>query len=802
MQTAHTLAAIGLTEFGVGNIEIGRSSPSWQAMAANATGRRVALLVGINHYQSSNSVISPLVGCHQDTELQQQLLQHSFGFPADQITTVLDDAATRERLEAELQQLAAILKPEDCFVLHFSGYGTQLTPSVDPEAENIDPAPAPIERAIVMADAIALSLSDLGERLRSLPTSHVIATIDASYTPPTAYRQDGRSRVLPEAMVTRPDGDRTTLPVRSQTPTPRRDPASGPPIITYDDSGLSTERRWSDFDAGVLTYLLTQSLWHLGSASNWGAALTMTREHLEQSLSASPASQAQPHQTIEPFGNRAIDLGLVPTTPSSAIGSIVSQNTDHLGDLELWLGGLPPTVLSSYTTGSIVTVDRSTIAPPPSLSPSVPGLTSTNPTQPNPNPSNSILTPASSPAPLNQASAADPSTPLTAPPGSTPTDQEADHRDLWLRVDRDRGLRRTAHGLQPITENLLERPIFEVVRVIPRSVSLGVALEPHLSRIERVDATSAFSGLRGIEAIASPDREADCWFGCTTDCDTTAATGGFETLPLTSGLSPDSPATTSESEGSGHQRYTLLAFDRQPIFDCPLEPDEAIKRTIRRLQPRLQDLRAFKMLAATENTTVSMLKVRLTYGLAQTDPTEPDRGLRRTLQTAGIATPSPTRDRPTLELPAGSRIQYRLENLSDQPLFFILVRLDACGRLTIPDTDERMIRARQVLTVPERPEATAWNVERDLGLVRLFAILSDRPFQQARDHLIRNHATGSRDLSRESETYDLSGEVAEALVADLDRASRDRLPGLEFAADTYALDVRRWATLPLLYRIV
>ncbi len=785
MQTAHLLAAIGLTELGLGEVEAQRAGRRWQAMAANTTGRRMALLVGINRYSSSGQAINNLVGCHQDIELQRQLLQHSFGFPADNITTVLDDAATENRLDAELQRLAIVLKPEDSLVLHFSGYGTQLSfDALETEASSAGFEEEPPERAIVMADAIAVSLTDLSDRLRSLPTRNVIATIDASYTLPTPCRQEIRSRVLPESVVMHPALSAIAPQSRLQSKQQRRDPASRPVIITYDPSGLSTERRWSDFDAGILTYMLTQSLWHLGNTSNWNSALAMTVERIEQSLGSSPSLQAQSHQTIEPWTSSTIDTGIIPTTPTSTIGSVVSQSSDRSGDLELWLGGLPPTVLSSYAAGSIVTVDRSSIALSATPTPAAP----TSPP------------PQTSPTSASKPDADTPASTTPTPDTSRDADQQPDNRDTWLRVDRDRGLRRTAHPLQVMTASVIDRPIFEVVRVISRSVQLAVALEPHLSRIERVDATSALSGLRGIEAITSSDRESDCWFGCTTNCDTVPSDSSFDNSANPKLERPKN----AESETNWRKRYTLLAFDRQPIFDCPLEPDEAIKRTIRRLQPRLQDLRAFKILAATENTTVSMLKVRLTYGLAQTDPTEPDRGLRRTIQTAAVSTTASTRNHnhSALELPAGSRIQYRLENLSDQPLFFILVRLDSCGRLTIPDTDERIVRARNVLTVPERPEATAWNVERDLGLVRLFAILSDRPFRQTRDSLARNHATGSRDLSREPEARDLSGEVAEALVADLDSASRDRLPGLDFGTDTYALDVRRWVTLPLLYRIV
>ena len=784
MQTAHLLAAIGLTELGLGEVEAQQSGQRWQAVAANTTGRRMALLVGINRYSSSGQAITNLTGCHQDVELQRQLLQQSFGFAADQITTVLDEAATSDRLDAELQRLAILLKPEDSLVLHFSGYGTERFRADDEsDVSTTNREAGRTERAIVMADAIAVSLTDLSDRLRSLPTRNVIATIDASYTLPTPCRQESRSRVLPDSVVI-PALSAISPQSRPQAKQQRRDPASPPVIITYAPSGLSTERRWSDFDAGVLTYVFTQSLWHLGNTANWNSALAMTVERIEQSLGSSPSLQNQHHQTIEPWTNSAIDTGIIPMTPASTIGSVVSHSSERSGELELWLGGVPPSVLSSYAAGSIVTVDRSSIALPTVSSPTA--TTAPTPQAPSPTTApdaSARITPA-------------PETGLN--PAPTP-----DNRDTWLRIDRDRGLRRIAHPLQTITESLIDRPIFEVVRVIPRSVQLGVALEPHLSRIERVDATSALSGLRGIEAITSSDRESDCWFGCTTNCDVVTPRPSLDNAANAANVDPDRPQST-EAETNWRKRYTLLAFDRQPIFDCPLEPDEAIKRTIRRLQPRLQDLRAFKILAATENASASMLKVRLTYGLVQTDPTEPDRGLRRTIQTTAVASAaSPrTRNHSALELPAGSRIQYRLENLSDQPLFLILVRLDSCGRLTIPDTDARTILPRNVLTVPERPEATAWNVERDPGLVRLFAIVSDRPFRQTRDSLARNHATGSRDLSREPEAHDLSGEVAEALVADLDSASRERLPGLDFNTDTYALDVRRWATLPLLYRIV
>lgn len=866
-QTAHLWAAIGLGEFVLDEGKAWRVGRRWQAIAATE-GRRLALLVGIDRYQTSGLTIENLAGCKQDVELQQQLLHSAFGFPMENITTVLDEAATGDRFAAELQRLAVLLKPEDCLVVHFSGYGTTLTEATntakdpkdptDPKAPEAPSSPGiignpeppssltsssqsleirPPQRAIVLADAIALPLMELSDHLRLLPARNIVVTIDASYEPLTAIdRQELRSRVITNAVVSRAGLGITSALIPNETPIAnpqpkkqRREATARPLILTYSAGGLATERRWSDFDAGVLTYLLTQSLWHLGGTSNWHGALAATVEGIERSLGSPPVLQARNDATIEPWAGGVIDSGIVPTTPASVIGTVSAHRSEKLEDLELWLGGLPPTVLSNYALGSIVTVDRASItcplpvSPPPSPSPLTTTLATTDPVIPTQSSGDPSLDPKvdaeETPTSPESTSGYRPElvNPLISPSISPSINQfvnpqqNPNDRHLWLRISRDRGLRRGAHPLQPLAESLGDRAIFEVVRVIPRFIQLGVALEAQLSRIERVDATSALSGLYGIEAITSSDREADCWFGYSLNTLGTVSTpsaANFADL-VNRSVNPEAEFSTKldanfagfTSAVSSRPRYTLLTFDRQPIYDCPPEADEAIKRTIRRLQPRLQDLRAFKILTATENTTASMLKVRVTYGLAQTDPTVPDRGLRRTRQTAAIPTPINARDHSTLELPSGSRVQYRIENLSDQPLFFLLVRLDACGRLTIPDTAERVVRAREVLTVPERPEATAWNLERDPGLVRLLAILSDRPFQQTRDSLTRNHATDSRDLARETETHDLSGEVAEAIVADLDRASRDRLPGLDFSADTYALDVRRWATLPLIYRI-
>ena len=65
------LGAIGLSQ-----LELIRSATRYGQALAQDTGRKVALLVGINEYPNNLSLLGPLT----DVELQRQLLIHRFGF--------------------------------------------------------------------------------------------------------------------------------------------------------------------------------------------------------------------------------------------------------------------------------------------------------------------------------------------------------------------------------------------------------------------------------------------------------------------------------------------------------------------------------------------------------------------------------------------------------------------------------------------------------------------------------------------------------------------------------------------------
>ncbi|NJL43007.1 MAG: hypothetical protein HC935_05915 [Pseudanabaena sp. SU_2_4] len=53
----------------------------------------------------------------------------------------------------------------------------------------------------------------------------------------------------------------------------------------------------------------------------------------------------------------------------------------------------------------------------------------------------------------------------------------------------------------------------EQVRTLPRNLTLIIALDLELSKIERVDATSAISAMPGMLGVNATEQFADCLFG-------------------------------------------------------------------------------------------------------------------------------------------------------------------------------------------------------------------------------------------------------------------------------------------------
>jgi uncharacterized caspase-like protein len=81
-----------------------------------------ALLVGINVYRDVN----PLRGCENDVAQMRGVLVDTFGFPPNDVHTIVNANATKANIGQEMDWLLAALRPGDRALFHFSGHGSYV----------------------------------------------------------------------------------------------------------------------------------------------------------------------------------------------------------------------------------------------------------------------------------------------------------------------------------------------------------------------------------------------------------------------------------------------------------------------------------------------------------------------------------------------------------------------------------------------------------------------------------------------------------------------------------------------------
>ena len=146
-----------------------------------------ALLVGIETYQQPGLISLP--GCANDAELMRQALVDKFGFPAENIVTVLNEQATRAGIETAFRtHLIERAQPGDVVVFYYSGHGTQVPDDNGDEADGVDEALCPTD--ISKQDSATWLRDDtLTEWLSQLRTEKVTVILDSCFSG-TATRAD------------------------------------------------------------------------------------------------------------------------------------------------------------------------------------------------------------------------------------------------------------------------------------------------------------------------------------------------------------------------------------------------------------------------------------------------------------------------------------------------------------------------------------------------------------------------------------------------------------------------------------
>jgi hypothetical protein len=292
----------------------------------------------------------------------------------------------------------------------------------------------------------------------------------------------------------------------------------------------------------------------------------------------------------------------------------------------------------------------------------------------------------------------------------------------------------------------------ELIRVLPRSVNLTIALDKSLDRIERVDATSALATIPRMASVKAGE-PADFLLGKPGN-----TTGGYS-----------------------------LFYPSKAAIANPAAAEESIKKSISRLKPQLQTLLAIKLLRLTENRGTSRLAIR-----AKLERVAPQAKIVLQQETvrSKFTPPNAIASFTPEPLPINSQICYQLHNFGDLPLYYMVLGLDTSGEaiaLNLSASDS-LIPAQETITIPN-PNID-WKVQAPTGLVETYLLFSTKPLIQS--YAVLESVVSSPPNQRITRVEDLLA-VVETVLQEL----QDQ----EVSTDTYALAVDRWATLSFIYTV-
>lgn len=799
-QASLTLAALGMSEAG-----LARLGDRYYRALADTTPRKLALLVGINQYPESMGDRAGhgtgLTGCVTDVELQRELLIHRFGFHNRDILTLSDRQATRQNIEtAFVSHLIEQAQPGDIVIFHFSGYGSRVQPHTPTE---------PPQSSLVPVDGWSakddLLVNDLSEEtllllLRSLETNRVTTVLDTSYLYPGSALQGNlrlRARpkptlasLNPEAIVLQEQLLSKLKSSREQVGVERR---SGqlPGVVLAAASTDETsnamaaagnhafETQWNGFSAGLFTYALTQYLWAASTASTTQVSFNRATIGVEQVVGREQHPMLKGQQSRE---QSLLSYYLAPSDRLGAEGVLTSVEDDGKSG-QLWLGGLPSHALESYGLNAVFTV-----APSPAIASSArPSAIDT----------------------LASTTTADP--PILSTLASPPVQLQITSRNGLTAKAKLYGSSDEVKNSQLQAGQLVQ----ESVRIIPRNLNLAIALDSTLERIERVDATSAFSAIPHVTLTTAGEQPADLLFG---RVNRTAINSGE---PISSAeISGSEPivaqAISSELTLSSRQ-YGLFSPGKELIANTLGEGGEAVKAAIQRLLPHMKTQLAAKLLRLTANENSSRLGVQASLELL----TSPAQTLlqRDTARAPWLLANSDPATSPIINtgiptLPIGSRIRYRLLNYSDRPVYFIVLGLDSSGNLIAvyssqtastedaeakPKLQQEAIAPKTTIIFPKPGNSLEWAIRGPAGLTETYIIFSRQPFIQT----LATLETAMRPMGevQRISTPNNPLEVVQAIVQDLHQASATTLQSITVPPDNLALDVNAWVTLGFLHHI-
>lgn len=357
-------AASALATIGLSQIDFFTQAEHSARVLAQPTGRKLALLVGINQYLDG---ISSLNGCLTDVEMQYELLRHRYGFQPSDILMLTDETPqkpTRDNiLKAFEEHLIKQAKPGDVVVFHYSGHGGLL-----PDPQPLDDTK--LNGTLIPADTTWEQRNDIMGRTLFLLSSQIqtdlfTMVLDSCHSGGGTrgnhvVRALSRSQRSQESLTAPSAAElqyqQTQLQKLGWLPTEfqtrrAKGIAKGVAIGSAQKEQLAVDASFGDFHAGALTYLLTRYLWQL--PNNEPLNITFDRLSLiTQELAAASGNPQLPLKEIapgKPFDQQPV-YQLSADRPSA---EAVVREAKPDGTIVCWLGGVSSRSLEGFQPGSL-----------------------------------------------------------------------------------------------------------------------------------------------------------------------------------------------------------------------------------------------------------------------------------------------------------------------------------------------------------------------------------------------------------------------------------------------------------------
>lgn len=353
------LSGSALAALGTHQLNIMVQGDRYHRVLAQPTSRKLALLVGVNTYEGS---VRPLKGCHNDVELQSELLIHRYGFNPQDIIVLQNEQATRSGiLDAFESHLIKQAQPGDVVVFHYSGHGSKITdPDPIPNFASCFDGSEGCNGTLVSHNGRSPKLVGAGEAqdimgrtlfllTYALKTENVTVILDSCHSGGGTRGNvvvraiEGRlssGLAKPsQAVLTYQDKWRAKLGLSPKQWQELRGKgiAKGVALGSAQESQISVEKAFGEFQAGAFTYQLTRYLWQQPSSQPLGTVFVnlvrSTRDVAgKMGFLQDPIYAVQPNR---PFDQSPIFF-LSPTRPTAeAVVREVKGN-----QVKFWLGGV------------------------------------------------------------------------------------------------------------------------------------------------------------------------------------------------------------------------------------------------------------------------------------------------------------------------------------------------------------------------------------------------------------------------------------------------------------------------------